>query len=195
MKRILSFAFVTAIGFALGLFAVPLVLADPQVDMPPLVTDAGIVDAEAAPPMDAPVEVPAVAVDPESGSATSTDGAVDTLPELKTAYEDLKSKYAAYKAATPGEKTVLLALFLAALLKLALDGVNLASKFRWKKALGWVALGLAVPIFVCTYYATSRSWISALILAAAGPGSVVVNELLKTLRKGTSTSAPDAAEA
>lgn len=148
-------------------------------------------DAVLAPGFDAGVIVtaPAVAVSPDTGAATSSDGAVDTLPELKAAYEELRADYQAVKDAKPGEKTVLFAVLLAAILKLVLDGVNALGKYRWSRLMGIVALFLAVPIALLTKYVADKSWISAVIVAASGPGAVVVHELAKLLKKPEPSSA------
>jgi hypothetical protein len=189
LRRSIPLALLAAVALAFLLWPLALnaqpadggvnVTATVQLDAPPAppVVDAGAGSGSAV----------VVQVDPATGSATSSDGTIDTLPEVKAAYDELHADYAALQNAKPTEKTFLFAVMLAAILKYALDGVNALGKWRYSKSMGWVALFLAVPIALLTKYIASKSWIEALILAGSGPGAIVVHELLAKLKRGTAT--------
>lgn len=102
---------------------------------------------------------------------------VDQLKELHAKYEALKSNN------DKSAKMLLLAALIAAILKLALTGVNLLAGKKPTKWLAWIAMGLAVPIALLSYFAAGNSLFDSLVYAGAGPGAIVLHELLKVFAK------------
>lgn len=104
-------------------------------------------------------------------------------PTLVEQLGELHAKYNALKAnKDKSARMLLIAALLAAGLKLLLSGVNLLAGKKPKRWLSLVALGLAVPIALLSHYAGGNSWFDSLVYAGAGPGAIVVHELLKLLR-------------
>lgn len=102
---------------------------------------------------------------------------VDQLKELHSKYEALKSNK------DKSAKMLLWAALIAGALKLVLSVVNLAAGKKPKRWLAWIALGLAVPIALLSYYAAGNSLFDSLVYAGAGPGAIVLHELLKVFTK------------
>lgn len=135
----------------------------------------------------APAAQPEVVADPASGATTAPTPTVETLSK---AYSELKAKYEAAKSETDGgARKLLFAALLAAALKYALDGINFASKYTLSKQLAWVALGLAVPIALLSKYAGGAGWFDALLYAGAGPGAIVVHELIARFKSRPAATA------
>lgn len=132
----------------------------------------------------------------ETGSAAalpSADaGAPDTVSPIGAPLDELaalKAKYDALKAAKSGGGSKDLVWFayaalVATLLRVLLAAVNTYRGDKPKAWAKWTALGLAVPIYLLTYYAAGAGLWPAIVMAGAGPGAIVVNELLK--RKASS---------
>ena len=119
---------------------------------------------------------PPAAPTTDAGSAVPTPAA-SPLDELG----DLKAKYDALRAAQKDKSPTLLlwAAMIATGLKLLL---SLFSKYVAKETKSWtkwVALGAAVPIALLSYFAGGASLFDSLMLAGAGPGAIIVHELLK----------------
>lgn len=129
----------------------------------PLFVDAGIDAAPAAGPT-----IPVVAEPPSM---------LSQLKELQQRYEALKGN------TDKSAKMLLWAALLAAGLKLLLSGVNLAAGKKPAKWLAWIALVLAVPIALLSYFAAGNSLFDSLVYAGAGPGAIVLHELLKVFAK------------
>lgn len=125
------------------------------------------------------------AADDGSGSAVSPAPAADQAPpSLTQQLADLQAHYKALKANKDASAKMLLwAALLAAGLKLLLSGVNLLAGRKPTKWLAWIALGLAVPIALLSYYAAGNSLFESLVYAGSGPGAIVVHELLKLFAK------------
>ncbi len=123
----------------------------------------------------------AVLVDAGSSSASAPAPAASPLDELST----LKAKYDALREAQKGKSPTLLlwAGLIAAALKLALSLFSRYVARETKSWTKWVALGAAVPIALLSYYAGGTSLFDALVLAGAGPGAIIVHELLKRSEK------------
>lgn len=116
---------------------------------------------------------------PANGSAAEPAPIADPLTELAA----LKLKYDALKAARDsGSKDLLwfaYAALAAAFIRTLLSGIK---AWRGDKPTGWVkwtALALAVPLALLTYYAAGAGLWAAIVMAGAGPGAILVNELLK----------------
>jgi hypothetical protein len=122
------------------------------------------------------VSLPAFAAAPTTAPATEPS-VLDDLAKLRAAYEALRA------STDKSAKMLLWAGLLAAGLKLLLDLINLAAKRKPQKWLAWVALGLAVPIALLSHYALGHSVFDSLVYAGAGPGAIVVNEIIKRLSK------------
>lgn len=95
----------------------------------------------------------------------------------------LKAKYEALRAARSGGSKDLLWFAYAALAATVIR-VLLAALAAWRGSASrtwakWTALGLAVPLALLTYYAAGAGLWAAIVMAGAGPGAIVVNELLK----------------
>jgi hypothetical protein len=104
----------------------------------------------------------------------------DPLTELaavKAAYEALKANH------DPSLTVLLWAGILAAGLKLALTGFMRLVYKETKSWTRWVALGATVPIALLSHFALGNSWFASLVYAGAGPGSIVVHELLAAMTK------------
>jgi hypothetical protein len=102
---------------------------------------------------------------------------VDELKDLQARYEALRGNQ------DKSAKMLLLAALLAAGLKLLLSGVNLLAGKKPAKWLAWIALGLAVPIALLSHYAGGNSVFDSLVYAGAGPGAIVIHELMKLFAK------------
>lgn len=113
---------------------------------------------------------------------TATPTVEPVPPTLVEQLKELQAKYTALKGNTDkSAKMLLIAGLLAAALKLLLSGVNLLAGKKPAKWLAWIALFLAVPIALLSYYAAGNSLFDSLVYAGAGPGAIVVHELLKRL--------------
>lgn len=124
------------------------------------------------------------AADDGSGSAVSPAPAPASPPTIVDQLKDLQARYMALKAnSDKSAKLLLYAALLAAGLKLLLSGVNLLAGRKPTKWLAWIALGLAVPIALLSYYAAGNSLFESLVYAGSGPGAIVVHELLKLFAK------------
>lgn len=124
---------------------------------------------------------------------TGPDGEITVdVREMQRQYRELRAAYDAAKDVQ--DRSLRMALYaglLATLLKFALDAVKAIGSFALRRAMSWVALLLAVPIALFTRFAAGGSWLDALIFAAAGPGAVVVHELINAVKKRpTVTSTP-----
>lgn len=104
---------------------------------------------------------------------------------------DLQAKYQALKdSKDKSAKMLLWAALIAAGLKMALSAVNALAGKKPKQWLALVALVLAVPIALLSHFAAGNSWFDSLIYAGAGPGAIVVHELVKIFtRKPAEASA------
>jgi hypothetical protein len=145
------------LGFALGANA----LAQPAAAV---VVDAGV-----------PVAAPAP--DAGSGSAATPAPVEDPLAQLA----DVKAKYDLLREAMRSKSPTLLlwAGMLAAAMKLLLSLFTryvLKESKSWTK---WIALGAAVPIALLAHYAGGFSLFDSLVFAGAGPGAIVIHELMK----------------
>lgn len=118
-----------------------------------------------------------------SGSAVVTLPPIDTMAGLKARYDELRASYNALKDSDGSPRKLALAALMALVLKFLLDAANRVAEDRWKKQLAWAALGLAVPIALLSKYAGGVGWFDALVYAGAGPGAIVVHELLARFRK------------
>lgn len=125
----------------------------------------------------------AVTVDSGSGMGSGSSVAKPTSVTDKSLLDQLneiRTEYAAYKNSTPAGKDLALAGLLAVLLNLALTAVKkiMSITDKGKKWLPWVATGLGILITILDKYALGGGWVQALIYGAAGPGAVVIQELL-----------------
>lgn len=143
--------------------------------------------AAAEAPAAVPAADPAPAAEaPAAGSATDVPPIGDPLAELAA----LKAKYDALKAAKDSGSRDLLWFAYAALAAAAIR-IFLAGLTAWRgdKPKGWAkwaALGAAVPLYLLTYYAAGAGLWAAIVMAGAGPGAIVANELIKHFGKGAS---------
>ncbi|HEX5064126.1 MAG TPA: hypothetical protein VFV99_32340 [Kofleriaceae bacterium] len=128
----------------------------------------------------------AMVVDAGSASAPAPDTAqpapASTLDELSA----LKAKYEALKTAQPDAKMLAWAALIAAALKLMLSLFNRYVFKETKTWTKWIALGAAVPIALLSYYALGNGLFASLVYAGAGPGAIIVHELLQ--KKAPSSS-------
>lgn len=136
-------------------------VTDVRVDGAPIV----VAQADTTQPAAAPA--PAVAPAPSL---------TDELAELKTKYEQLK----AARSGTDGDLTLLAwAAMIAAALKVLLSAFNRWVFSETKSWTKWIALGAAVPIALLSHYALGHTLFESLIVAGAGPGAIIVHELLQ----------------
>lgn len=137
-----------------------------------------------------PGVVPAPLVGSGSGSSLGSGSGTDAVssaapitPPPQSLIDEVKELRAKYEAASSSKdkdtKVLLWAGLIAALLKVVLSVVNRLSGSKPKKWLAWVAMGLAVPIALLSHYALGHSVFDSLIYAGAGPGAIIVHELLK----------------
>jgi hypothetical protein len=121
---------------------------------------------------------------PAAALASEPSPPMVTTPTLFEQLGELHAKYEALKAnKDKSARMLLIAALLAAGLKLLLSGVSLLAGKKPKRWLSLVALGLAVPIALLSHYAAGNSWFDSLVYAGAGPGAIVVHELLKLFAK------------
>jgi hypothetical protein len=168
-----------------GTLALPLAVASAQ----PAPTDAAVVvpvdagsGSAAAPapaPSVTPAPVPAPTVTPVAPASAATPAPAPTTPLDDLA--DVKAKYDALRDAMRDKSPTLLlwAAMLAAALKLMLSLFSryvLKESKTWTK---WIALGAAVPIALLSHYAGGFSLFDSLVFAGAGPGAIIIHELLK----------------
>tara|TARA_Y100000310_G_C20549480_1_gene747295 strand:+ start:79 stop:585 length:507 start_codon:yes stop_codon:yes gene_type:complete len=112
------------------------------------------------------------------------DAEVDT-EEVIEDVGDLVAGIEAVKAAKGDKTAMFLAIMglISAVLKLALDAVR-----KWggvltgKKGVRIACLVAGAVIFVTSYLAAGAEWYNALLLALAGPGAILVNELTKLIQ-------------
>lgn len=134
-----------------------------------------VYDAGEAPEVETPAEeAPADEAAPET-----------TAEEEKTVKEevlDAKDAIKAFKDADATEKTLLFAAMMAALLNLLLTGIKRVMKLTTKgrKVLPWVALGAGLLIAIFERFVLGGSWMEAIIYGGAGPGAIIVEELMGT---------------
>lgn len=135
--------------------------------------------ADASPAADAsPVAGSGSAVAaPVVAPPAQTETLLSQLGELKARYEALKSN------SDKSAKMLLWAALIAAGLKILLSLANLAAGKKPSKWLAWIALVLAVPIALLSYFAAGNSLFDSLVYAGAGPGAIVLHELLKVFAK------------
>lgn len=119
----------------------------------------------------------AVEAAPVAAPTAPEPNVLHDLSKLRDAYEALKANK------DKSAKTLLLVALLAIGLKVLLDIVNIVLARRPKKWLKWVAISLAVPIALLSHYALGFSLFDSLIWAGAGPGAVIVHELVKHFGK------------
>lgn len=116
---------------------------------------------------------------PDVGSAAEPAPIGSPLDELAA----MKAKYEALKAAKgSGSKDLLwfaYAALAAAAIRVLLAGIHTWRGDKPKGWAKWAALGLAVPLALLTYYAAGAGLWPAIVMAGAGPGAIIVNELLK----------------
>jgi hypothetical protein len=141
----------------LSLVAMLLVAICPDANAQPA-QDAGIVDAR------------------PSGSGV----VVTPIDDARESYLDVVAKYEALKHETDSSARMLLwAALTAGVLKILLDAVKIVGKSeKLSRSMAWFALGLAVPIALLSRYAGGASWLDSVIFAGAGPGAIVVHELV-----------------
>lgn len=109
---------------------------------------------------------------------------VTDQPTMLSQLRDLQARYQALKAnGDKSAKMLLWAALIAAGLKLLLSGVNLLAGKKPTKWLAWIAMVLAVPIALLSYFAAGNSLFDSLVYAGAGPGAIVLHELLKVFVK------------
>lgn len=138
------------------------------------------------------VDTASVTAEPaDTGSASTPAAAPDadsaaTVPPIGSPLDELaavKAKYEALKAAKgSGSKDLLwfaYAALAAAVIRVLLAGLTAWRGDKPKGWAKWAALGLAVPLALLTYYAAGAGWWQAIVMAGAGPGAIIVNELLK----------------
>ena len=139
-------------------------------------------------PSDSKTEEPkeeAPAVSDEAKEDAKEESVLDQAKDAKEAYDKVKS-------AEGVEKKFAIAGLIAVLLNLLLTGLKKVMKLTKskKKWLPYVALGLGVVIAIVERYALGGGWGDAILYGGAGPGAVVVQELMKAWAKDD-----DAAEA
>lgn len=122
----------------------------------------------------------AAATTPDAGtgsaSVTPIGAPLDELAALKAKYDALRA------AKDSGSKDLIwfaYAALGAAVLRLLLAAINTYRGDKPKAWAKWTALGIAVPIALLTYYAAGAGLWAAIVMAGAGPGAIVINELLK----------------
>lgn len=119
------------------------------------------------------------AVTTGSGSGSSVDTMSSTMMDELA---NLKEQYAKVRGeADKDAKMLLWAGLIAGILKLLLSIVTRVSASKKTKWLGWVAMGLSVPIALFSHYALGNSVFDSLVYAGAGPGAIVIHELLKVV--------------
>lgn len=115
-------------------------------------------------------------VDAVSGAAPIAPAPAALMDELK----NLKEQYAKVRGeADKDAKMLLWAGLIAGVLKVLLSLIDRVSKKKPNKWMAWIALALSVPIALLSHYALGNSVFDSLVFAAAGPGAIVVHELLK----------------
>lgn len=133
--------------------------------------------ALAAPDAGIPVPPQAALADAPVLTDTPSQPMIDQLRDLHARYKALKAN------SDKSAKMLLWAALIAAGLKLLLSGVNLLAGRKPTKWLAWIAMGLAVPIALLSHFAGGHSWFDSLVYAGAGPGAIVVHELMKLFAK------------
>lgn len=139
----------------------------------------------------------------ENGDASETAGnaseeADGPVPapekDLKEQLKEAREKYDELKDASPTEKKLAIAAFIAVLLNLLLTGLKKVMKFtkKGKKYLPWIALSLGVVIVMVEKFALGGSWVEAIIYGGAGPGAVLVQELLGLFKKDSEEKTAEA---
>lgn len=121
----------------------------------------------------------------------STDSAIPPAPEkaLSDQLKDVQQAYKDLKSSSPEEKDLAIAAFIAILMNLLLTGVKRVMKLtsKGKKWLPFVALGLGLVIAIVQKFALGGGWVQALIYGGAGPGAVIVQEMLNFFKKSEPT--------
>lgn len=110
-----------------------------------------------------------------------TSDPLTDLAALKAAYDALKANH------DPALTTLLWAGLLSVGLKLGLSVFMRLVYKETKSWTRWVALGAAVPIALLSHYALGNGWFASLIYAGAGPGAIIVHELLAAVAKPKAT--------
>lgn len=128
----------------------------------------------------APVSVDTVLVaQADTTASAATDAPAPILDELaatKAAYDRLK------EAKDKDAKLLAWAALIAVLLKLALSVLHrLFGGSKPRRWLAWTALAAAVPIALLSHYALGNGLFDSLVLAGAGPGAILVTELMKLI--------------
>lgn len=103
------------------------------------------------------------------------------LDALRAAYDALRASH------DPALTMLLWAGLLAGGLKLALSVFMRLVYKETKSWTRWVALGAAVPIALLSHYALGNNWFASLVYAGAGPGAIIVHELLAAVAKPKAT--------
>ena len=128
-----------------------------------------------------PAPVASGPVDPVTADA----GAVEAEPaDLVAQLKELRAKLDAVKSAQPGEKLLALAGLVAGVVFLLIAVIKRVTGItsRGKKMIPWVLMSLAVVGAVAASYAGGVSAFDAIVIAGGGPGSILINELWKSLR-------------
>lgn len=123
-------------------------------------------------------------MEPSLTAAPAPSAAPVTPPTIVDELKELQARYQALKGnQDKSAKMLLIAGLLAAGLKLLLSAVNLLAGKKPTKWLAWIALFLALPIALLSHYAGGHSVFDSLVYAGAGPGAIVIHELLKLFAK------------
>lgn len=134
----------------------------------------------------APAEEAVADIPKEEIPVTSEDKKEEAKEEsLVDQAKDAKEAYDKVQTASPAEKKFAIAGLIAVILNLLLTGLKKVMKLTKskKKWLPYVALGLGVVIAVVERYALGGGWGDAILYGGAGPGAVVVQELMKAWAK------------
>lgn len=117
--------------------------------------------ARAAPPM------------PDAG-VLDVNEAVDTITAAARGVEHAESTTAQHMAIA-----ALLAVIFRVLVQVGKKVLDVAPQS--KVAIPWICAVLGTLSAICAHYAAGSSWINAIIVGAAGPGTVVLHELLNVI--------------
>lgn len=122
----------------------------------------------------------AVASEVDAGPAASP-----VAPDLGKQLADAKKAYDRLREDQVTPRKFLIAGFIAAAANVLLTLLKKATRMtkKGKKYLPWISLGLGLLIGVSSYYAMGTTLVDAILYGGGGPGAVIVQELLKALKK------------
>lgn len=121
---------------------------------------------------------------PQPAIAQVTPMSPEEITALVGQLAEARAGIAKYQTAEPTAKKFALALLLAGILNIVVTIIKRLTNITEtaKKVIPWVALALAVPVGLLAKYGAGGSWVDAVIFAGAGPGAIVVQELMKLFK-------------